>query len=735
TVRLFDINPGAGNSTPVLTPNTDVAENAFFNFNGTLYFGANDGTNGIELYATNGTTASLVRDICSGGCSSTPHNFAVAGNRLFFNAKDSSGGEELWATDGTFGGTTRVADLEPGTGGSNPQSLTASGNLLYFSAFTLTGGITTYIACSDPVASFTVTGPAAAVSGASFSVGVSPRDASNGIVPCYTGSIQLTSDDPNAVLPTAFAHAAGEDVHSASVTLRGLGSHTITARDTINNAIVGVLNVTVGASPVTSTVTASPTAIVANGVTTSTITVRLKDADGNNLTTGAGTLSLATTRGVLSSITNNNDGTYRATLTSGIVSGPAVVTGTLDGTAMTNSATVQFLAGAAASLDISTPSGATAGVAFTMTVTAHDSNGNVADTYGGTVHFSVNDPSSTLPANYTFQAADNGVHTFTNGVVLHTIGNRTINAADVGTPSINGVAIVTVVGATTTSLQSSANPVVAGTSITLTATVTSDALGGSPAGSVTFKDGASPLATVTLASGSAGFSTSSLGSGTHNLTATFNPSNGSFTTSTSSAIAEFVGSVAAPVIDASYDSVANKVVITFSNVPPGATGVDVLVSTNNQDFVPVGSAAVATGFVDDDQPPSNQTRLYVAHAHDGSNVPGLDSNIDPATTIAFPDDPLGTSAAVHAADIAQVRIAVDFFRATVGLLPAVYTHATIGVGDPIRGADWDETRTQLEDARGHVQRLTVVPPYADPTPLSGTPIRGQDYLDLLARLK
>ncbi|MGZ7081269.1 MAG: hypothetical protein ACXVJT_17780, partial [Thermoanaerobaculia bacterium] len=150
---------------------------------------------------------------------------------------------------------------------------------------------------------------------------------------------------------------------------------------------------------------------------------------------------------------------------------------------------------------------------------------------------------------------------------------------------------------------------------------------------------------------------------------------------------------------------------------------------------PVGSAAVATGFVDDDQPPSNQTRLYVAHAHDGSNVPGLDSNIDPATTIAFPDDPLGTPAAIHAADIAQVRIAVDFFRATVGLLPAVYTHATIGVGDPIRGADWDETRTQLEDARGHVQRLTVVPPYADPTPLSGTPIRGQDYLDLLARLK
>jgi hypothetical protein len=38
--------------------------------------------------------------------------------------------------------------------------------------------------------------------------------------------------------------------------------------------------------------------------------------------------------------------------------------------------------------------------------------------YTGTVHFSTNDPRATLPTDYTFTAADAGVHTFTNAFVL-----------------------------------------------------------------------------------------------------------------------------------------------------------------------------------------------------------------------------------------------------------------------------------------------------------------------------
>ena len=51
------------------------------------------------------------------------------------------------------------------------------------------------------------------------------------------------------------------------------------------------------ASTATSLLTASPSSMVANGITTSTITVQVKDADGNNLTTGGDVVELFTTLG------------------------------------------------------------------------------------------------------------------------------------------------------------------------------------------------------------------------------------------------------------------------------------------------------------------------------------------------------------------------------------------------------------------------------------------------------
>ena len=56
-----------------------------------------------------------------------------------------------------------------------------------------------------------------------------------------------------------------------------------------------------------------------------------------------------------------------------------------------------------------------AGAASGVTVTARDSLGNVATGYTGTIHFTSSDGTAVLPADYTFVAGDNGVHTFTNG--------------------------------------------------------------------------------------------------------------------------------------------------------------------------------------------------------------------------------------------------------------------------------------------------------------------------------
>jgi hypothetical protein len=85
---------------------------------------------------------------------------------------------------------------------------------------------------------------------------------------------------------------------------------------------------------------------------------------------------------------------------------------------------------------------ATAGQATTVTATAHDRFGNVATGYLGTVHFISNDKAAALPSDYTFTAADGGVHTFT--VTLNTKGNRWVTVRDTLKHSVGGKTQTTV---------------------------------------------------------------------------------------------------------------------------------------------------------------------------------------------------------------------------------------------------------------------------------------------------
>src|SRR5207244_10623709 len=88
----------------------------------------------------------------------------------------------------------------------------------------------------------------------------------------------------------------------------------------------------------------------------------------------------------------------------------------------------------------------TAGNTFSVTVIAEDDNSNTANGYRGTVHFTSTDTRTgvVLPADYTFTAADNGVHAFTNGVKLVTAGNQSVTATDTVSGSITGFTTVTV---------------------------------------------------------------------------------------------------------------------------------------------------------------------------------------------------------------------------------------------------------------------------------------------------
>ena len=75
----------------------------------------------------------MVKDINSGSSDSMPYYLTAVGNTLFFAANDGTNGKELWKSDGTSTGTVMVKDLRS-SGSSSPRSLTAIGNTLYFIA-------------------------------------------------------------------------------------------------------------------------------------------------------------------------------------------------------------------------------------------------------------------------------------------------------------------------------------------------------------------------------------------------------------------------------------------------------------------------------------------------------------------------------------------------------------------------------------------------------------------------
>jgi len=58
--------------------------------------------------------------------------------------------------------------------------------------------------------------------------------------------------------------------------------------------------------------------------------------------------------------------------------------------------------------------------------------------YGGTIHFTATNPSTLLPANYTFTPADAGTHTFTNAFTFPSAGNHVVTATDTLQPTITG---------------------------------------------------------------------------------------------------------------------------------------------------------------------------------------------------------------------------------------------------------------------------------------------------------
>ena len=214
-----------------------------------------------------------------------------------------------------------------------------------------------------------------------------------------TSTITVTAKDANSTplpgLTVTLDQGAGVSSIGA-VTDNGDGTYdfdvTSTTAETVTYtatadgvAITQTANVTFNTvfgpvDPGNSSVTASPTSIVADGFATSTVTITARDAS-NNLLSGL-TVSLDQGAGAstIGAVTDNGDGTYDFDVTSSTAEA-VTYTATADSVQITQTAVVTFTAGsvnAGSSTVTAAPTSVVADgtTASTVTVTAKDANDN-----------------------------------------------------------------------------------------------------------------------------------------------------------------------------------------------------------------------------------------------------------------------------------------------------------------------------------------------------------------------
>lgn len=292
---------------------------------------------------------------------------------------------------------------------------------------------------------FRVTGfPSPATAGVAGSFTVTATDAYGNTATGYRGTVRFSTADSQATVPGNYTFTATDNgVHSFTATFNTGGTWSLTASDTGASGITGTQTAILVNSVVTVSrlvVAGIPASLPAG--TSALFTVTATDASGKTVTGYRGTVHFSSSDGqadlpanFVFTAADNGVHTFVVTFkTAG--SQTLTVADTATRGIGTQANAVVSPAAARTFLVAGFPLSVVQGVAHAFTVTAKDPFGNTATGYRGTVRFASSDRAALLPANYTFTAADNGVHSFS--ATLQTTGTQSLSVADTVTSTLIG---------------------------------------------------------------------------------------------------------------------------------------------------------------------------------------------------------------------------------------------------------------------------------------------------------
>lgn len=466
----------AGVAFGVIVTAEDTGNNTVPSYSGTVQITSSDGqavlppnstlTSGTKTFivtlGTAGTQTVTATDTLNSNLTNMSNNITVTGaaaTHLGVSAPASvSAGsgfsitvtaqDQFGNTDPNYSGTVHFISSDalavlPGNSslssgvGTFPVTLKTGGSQSITARDTVTSSITgkaTVTVTAGGEAGFAVSAPASVIAGGAFTVTVTAKDSYGNTVTTDNQPVYFTSSDGQAVLPTNCVDSLINGVGTASITLKTLGSQTVTAHP-CSFGVSGTSG-TIAVNPAVVTHFAVSAPSTATAGTPFNIIVTAQDAANNTVAGYAGTVQITssdaqaglpanstlTNGSGIFSVTLKTAGTQTVTATDTVNSG---LTGTGSGVNVSAILGTHF--------SLSAPANANPGAMFTFTVTALDPYGNTATSYSGTVHFTSSDVLAVLPAN---SALASGVGTF--NATLSTAGAQTITATDVANSNISG---------------------------------------------------------------------------------------------------------------------------------------------------------------------------------------------------------------------------------------------------------------------------------------------------------